>query len=76
MPTNPVALWQFPHTIFASVMFGATVLVAVAAWHLKRNQYVDEMRAGLRFGLWANILAFLGVGLTGHSLGMTMTQTQ
>jgi cytochrome d ubiquinol oxidase subunit I len=74
--TNPVALWQFPHTIFASVMFGATVLVAVAAWHLKRNQYVDEMRAGLRFGLWANILAFLGVGLTGHSLGMTMTQTQ
>src|SRR5690606_27565738 len=30
--TNPVAIWQFPHTIFASVMFGATVMVAVAAW--------------------------------------------
>ena len=74
--TNPVALWQFPHTIFASVMFGATVMVAVAAWHLKRNQYVDEMRASLRFGLWANILAFMGVGLTGHSLGMVMTETQ
>ncbi len=74
--TNPVALWQFPHTIFASVMFGATVMVAVAAWHLKRNQYVGEMRASLRFGLWANILAFMGVGLTGHSLGMVMTETQ
>lgn len=74
--TNPVALWQFPHTILASIMFGATVLVAVAAWHLRRNQFVDEMRVSLKFGLWANILGFLGVGLTGHSLGMVMTQTQ
>ncbi len=73
---NPVAITQFPHTIFASIMFAATVMVAVAAWHLARNQFVDEMRASLRFGLWANILAFLGVGLTGHSLGMVMTETQ
>nr|WP_243752376.1 cytochrome ubiquinol oxidase subunit I [Leucobacter weissii] len=73
---NPVALHQFPHTIFASIMFAATVMVAVAAWHLSRRQYVDEMRTSLRFGLWANILAFMGVGFTGHSLGMVMTQTQ
>ncbi len=74
--TNPVAVTQFPHTMFASVMFAACVLVAVAAWHLARNRFVDEMRTSLRFGLWANILAFIGVGLTGHSLGMVMTQTQ
>ncbi|MFC6235164.1 cytochrome ubiquinol oxidase subunit I [Leucobacter soli] len=73
---NPVAIWQFPHTIFASVMFGATVMIAVAAWHLSRRQYVDEMRTSLRFGLWANIVAFLGVGFSGHSLGMVMTETQ
>src|SRR5690606_9942 len=52
--TNPVAVWQFPHTLFASLMFAATVMVAVAAWHLKRNQYVDEMRVSLKFGLWTN----------------------
>lgn len=74
--TNPVAVTQFPHTIFAAVMFAGTVMVAVAAWHLKRGQFVDEMRTGLRFGLWANIIGFLGVGLSGHSLGMVMTQTQ
>ncbi|NLA65832.1 MAG: cytochrome ubiquinol oxidase subunit I [Leucobacter sp.] len=73
---NPVAIWQFPHTLFASIMFAATVMVAVAAWHLKRNQFVDEMRTSLRFGLWANILGFFGVGLTGHSLGLVMTETQ
>ncbi len=74
--TNPVAVWQFPHTLFASLMFAATVMVAVAAWHLKRNQYVDEMRVSLKFGLWTNIVGFLGVGLTGHTLGMVMTQAQ
>ena len=37
--TNPVALAQFPHTIFASIMFAAVVLVAVAAYHLSKNQY-------------------------------------
>ncbi|MEB4616686.1 cytochrome ubiquinol oxidase subunit I [Leucobacter sp. M11] len=74
--TNPVALTQFPHTIFAALMFAAAVMVATAAWHLKRKQYVTEMRTALRFGLWANILGFLGVGLTGHSLGLVMTETQ
>ncbi|GAA1610820.1 cytochrome ubiquinol oxidase subunit I [Leucobacter chromiireducens] len=73
---NPVAITQFPHTIFAALMFAGTVMVAVAAWHLKRNQFVDEMRTALRFGAWTNIIAFLGVGLTGHSLGMVMTETQ
>ncbi len=74
--TNPVAVTQFPHTLFASLMFAACVMVAVAAWHLARNQYVDEMRTSLRFGLWANILGFIGVSLTGHSLGLVMTATQ
>ncbi|MGJ0204688.1 cytochrome ubiquinol oxidase subunit I [Leucobacter sp. gxy201] len=74
--TNPVAVTQFPHTIFAAIMFAAVVVVATAAWHLQRGQYVDEMRTALRFGAWANIVSFMGVGLTGHSLGMVMTETQ
>ncbi|MDO4241187.1 MAG: cytochrome ubiquinol oxidase subunit I [Microbacteriaceae bacterium] len=74
--TNPVALLQFPHTIFASIMFAATVIVAVAAWHLRRNQHPELMRSGLRFGLWANLIAFAGVGLSGHELGIVMTETQ
>ena len=73
---NPVAVTQFPHTIFASIMFAGVVMVAVAAWHLQRGQYVEEMTTSLRFGAWTNILAFLGVGLSGHSLGMVMTETQ
>ncbi len=73
---NPVATHQFPHTLFAAIMFAGVVMVAVAAWHLQRGQFVDEMRTTLRFGAWTNIIAFMGVGLTGHSLGMVMTETQ
>src|SRR5699024_4109749 len=47
---NPVAVNQFFHTIFASVMFAATVVVAIAAWHLARKQHTDMMRTALRFG--------------------------
>lgn len=74
--TNPVAIHQFTHTMFASIMFAATVMVAVSAWHLSRKQYVSEMTTGLRFGAWTNIIGFMGSGLTGHFLGLTMTETQ
>ncbi|MGO1569740.1 MAG: cytochrome ubiquinol oxidase subunit I [Canibacter sp.] len=73
---NPVALWQFPHTLFASVMFAATVIVAIAAWHLKRRQHEQMMTSALRFGLIANVLGFLGVAGTGHELGIFMTKAQ
>ncbi|KIP52069.1 cytochrome ubiquinol oxidase subunit I [Leucobacter komagatae] len=73
---NPVALTQFPHTIFASLMFAGVVMVSVAAWHLKRRQFVDEMRTTLRFGAWTNLIAFAGVAISGHALGLVMTQTQ
>lgn len=73
---NPIALGQFPHTIFASIMFAGTLIAAVAAWHLKRRQHVDTMRTAFRFGLGANILAFIGVCLSGHELGILMTKAQ
>ena len=74
--TNPVALAQFPHTIFASIMFAAVVIVAVAAYHLSKGQYLDEMRTALRFGLIVNIVAFVGVALTGDQLSLIMVETQ
>lgn len=74
--TNPVALGQFPHTIFASLMFAACVVIATAAWHLARGQYRVEMRKALRFGLWANIIGFVGVVASGDLLAKVMTAAQ
>jgi cytochrome bd ubiquinol oxidase subunit I len=74
--TNKVALAAFPHTFFAAVMFAATVIVATAAYHLRRKQHMDVMRPALKFGAWANILAFAGVALSGDQLGERMVETQ
>lgn len=73
---NPVALTQFPHTIFASGMFAAGVVIAAAAWHLSRGQNVDMMRSALRFGLWSMIVSFVGVALSGDQLSLVMVDTQ
>ena len=74
--TNPVVLASFPHTLFASIMFAAVVVVAIAAWHLWKGQHIDEMRTALKFGAWTNILAFIGVAVTGDQLSLIMVQTQ
>ena len=74
--TNIVALNQFPHTITASILFAGAVVVAVAAYHLKRNQYVDSMYRSLRFGLWASLIGGIGTVISGDGLGLAMVQTQ
>ena len=74
--TNPVAVTQFPHTIFASIMFAATVMVATAAWHLSRKKHEDTMRTALKFGSFASIFGFAGSALSGDQLGLVMVETQ
>jgi cytochrome d ubiquinol oxidase subunit I len=74
--TNPVALTQFPHTIFSALMFAAGVMVAVAAWHLSRHQHDEMMRPALKLGLWAVVISFAGVALSGDQLGLVMVETQ
>ncbi len=74
--TNPVAIWQFPHTIFASLMFAGVVVVATAAWHLVRNRHELTMRTALRFGAITNLVGFGGVALSGDQLGLVMVNTQ
>ncbi|ODT10540.1 MAG: cytochrome BD ubiquinol oxidase subunit I [Microbacterium sp. SCN 70-18] len=74
--TNPVVLAAFPHTIFSAWMFAAAVVVAVSAWHLSRNQHIDTMRTSLRFGLWAVVISFVGVAISGDQLSLVMVATQ
>ena len=73
---NPVALTQVPHTLFSAGMFSAGVVIAAAAWQLARARNVETMRPALRFGLWAMIISFVGVALSGDQLGLVMVETQ
>lgn len=73
---NPVAVTQFPHTLFASVMFAGVVVVATAGYHLMRGRHEGTMRKALRFGAVANLVGFGGAALSGDQLGLVMVETQ
>ncbi|KHK98921.1 cytochrome BD ubiquinol oxidase subunit I [Microbacterium mangrovi] len=74
--TNKVALATFPHTMLAGFMFAAAVVVAAAAWQLKRGLNVEMMRPALKFGLWSVLISFVGVFLAGDQLAIAMVETQ
>ncbi len=74
--TNPIALNAFPHTVFGGVMFGGAVIIAVAAYHLARRQYVEEMLTAVKFGAWSVIGGFIAVAISGDTLGKAMVQAQ
>ncbi|MCS4276015.1 cytochrome ubiquinol oxidase subunit I [Mycetocola lacteus] len=74
--TNKVALAAFPHTIAACFMVSAGLIVAVAAYHLSRNQHLDTMRPALKFGLWMMLIAGAGTMFFGDQLSLAMVQTQ
>lgn len=74
--SNPVGMAAFPHAITAAVMFAAAVVVATAAYHLKRNQHVEAMRTALKFGCWSLLAGFAATFLTGDQLGLAMVKAQ
>ena len=77
MLTNKVALAAFPHTIFGCFMVSAGLIIAVAAWHLSRNQHLETMRPALKFGLWMMVGAGIAHrALSGDQLGLAMVETQ
>ena len=74
--TNPVALAALPHTLAASVMLAATIIVATAAWQLRAGRHVEVFRPALKLGLWGVLVAGVGVIVSGDQLGLAMVATQ
>ncbi len=74
--SNQVALAAFPHTIAASFMVAAGLIISAAAWHLARNQHLDTMRPALKFGLWVMVGAGILTTLFGDQLSLAMVATQ
>ncbi len=42
--TNPVFLWGYVHVVLASLVTGSLVMLAVSAWHMRRQSNVDAFR--------------------------------
>ncbi|QAY74157.1 cytochrome ubiquinol oxidase subunit I [Agromyces protaetiae] len=74
--TNKVALAAFPHTIAASFMVTAGLIISAAAWHLARNRNLDTMRPALKFGLWTMVVSGILTTVFGDQLSLAMVATQ
>ena len=63
---SPHVWLQFPHTALAALMTAAFFIIAVAAWHLRRNHRTELFLPAIRIGLWTGLIAGLLVMLVGH----------
>jgi cytochrome bd ubiquinol oxidase subunit I len=74
--TNPVFIWGYLHVILAALVTGAIVMLAVSAWHLRREQDGELFGRTAKLSLVVllpTIAVQLGVG---SHLGVIETQYQ
>ena len=74
--TNSTTLATFPHTITACFLTAGALMLAVSAWHLRRDHQSEVFRPGLRLGAWVVLIAGVGVLVTGDLQARVMTSQQ
>src|SRR6478672_2786386 len=65
--TNPVFVWGYLHVLLASVGTGCLVMLAVSAWYLRREQYVEMFRRTAKLSVLVLLPAIaLNLGIGSH----------
>jgi len=74
---NPSTLERFTHTMVATLIAGAFLVVAVAAWHLQRNPNTPFARKAMKLGVVsAFIFSMAALFPTGHASAVQVAKTQ
>jgi cytochrome d ubiquinol oxidase subunit I len=68
--TNPVFLWGFTHVILASLVTGGLIMLAVSAWHLRKQREVDAFRRTAVISLVVLLLSTPIAMFVGSELGV------
>jgi cytochrome bd ubiquinol oxidase subunit I len=74
--TNPVFLWGYTKVLFASLVTGAAVMLAVSAWQLRRGGDAGVFVRSARLGLIVLVPAILFTMLVGDELGVIEARYQ
>ena len=74
--TNPVFLWGYAHVLLASAVTGGLLMLAVSAWHLRRNSSVDAFRRSAGLSIVVLLPATVLALLVGSELGVIETKYQ
>src|SRR5690349_20323860 len=73
---NPVFLWAYTHVVLASLVTGATVMLAVSAWHLLRRSDADLFGRTAKLSLTVLVPGALLAMFVGSELGVVVTKYQ
>ena len=68
--TNPVFVWGYAKVLFASLVTGAVVMLAVSAWQLRHGGERDVFTRSARLALIVLVPAILFTMLVGDELGV------
>jgi cytochrome d ubiquinol oxidase subunit I len=74
--TNPVFVWAYVHVIVAALVYGAAVMLAVSAWHMRRGTDTDLFHRSARLGIWVLLVGSVLQVQVGGWLGQVMTDAQ
>src|SRR5450755_1398701 len=74
--TNPVFLWGYAKVLFAALVTGAAVMLAVSAWQLRRGGDREVFVRAARLGLVVLLPAILFTMLIGDELGVIEARYQ
>ena len=74
--TNPTFLWGYVHVILASLVTGSLVMLAVSAWHLRKQREVEAFHRAARLSVVVLLPAILLQMFVGNKLGEIETTYQ
>ena len=74
--TNSTQLVTFPHVVAGSLVTAGAVLMALSAWHLRRDHQVELHRKVAKLGVGVTIVASLATMGFGHLQAQVMTKQQ
>jgi cytochrome d ubiquinol oxidase subunit I len=74
--TNPTFLWGYVHVIFASLVTGSLVMLAVAAWYLRKGRETETFQHAGRLSVIVLLPAILLQMFVGNKLGEIETTYQ
>src|SRR6266568_5282106 len=74
--TNPVFVWGYAKVLFASLVTGAMIMLAVSAWHLRHRGEPEVFTRSARIALIVLVPAMLFTLLVGDELGVVEARYQ
>jgi cytochrome d ubiquinol oxidase subunit I len=74
--TNPVFLWGYTHVILAALVVGATLMLAVSAWHIRRGSSVEAFVRSAKLSLPVLLISMMLAMFVGGRLGIVETTYQ